>query len=52
MQSDQRTEADRFRRVDYIECDVVGMGGNNPGMVSGSDVWAVLRDGNVWIRES
>ena len=52
MQSDQRTETDRVWDMDYIECDVTGMGGNNPGMVSSSDVRTVLRDGNVWIRES
>ena len=52
MQSDEGTEADRVWDMDYQQRDVTGMGGNNPGMVSGSDVWTVLRDGNVWVRES
>ena len=51
MQSDEGTETDWFRDMDSIEQFTVNLGSNYPGMVPGSDVRFILRDGIVWVRE-
>jgi hypothetical protein len=52
LQSNTGTETDWLWDMDSIEQLTVNLGSNYPGMVPGSDVRFVLRDGIVWVCES
>jgi len=51
LQSDTGTETDWVWDMDFIEQLTVNLGSNYPGMVPGSNVYFILRDGIVWVCE-
>jgi hypothetical protein len=52
LQSDKGTETDRLRDMDMQQHFTPLLDAFNPGMVSIGNVYSVLRDRNVWVRES